>query len=144
MIIFVLSMLSIDLELAQCLIHFCVFICDMKGLFCVSPLGAPYKKILPRRNRHVDHRPDPLLPASMGLHRGRDSDCPLQLHLAAPREAQEQPGLLPRGEPLSSPPSPQAAAIWGQHALPQAPAPHCVRRGALRGWTSVLQPRRGD
>ncbi|TKS77402.1 G-protein coupled receptor 153 [Collichthys lucidus] len=73
--------------------------------------GAPYKKILPRRNRHVDQRPDPLIPSPMGLHRGHDSECPLQLHLAAPREAQEQPGLLPRGEPPSPSPTPQAATL---------------------------------
>lgn len=75
---------------------------------CVAP-GTPYKKILPRRNRHVDQRPDPLLPTPLGLHGGRDGVGPLQLQLATPREAQEQPGLLPRGEP----PAPQAPALRG-------------------------------
>nr|XP_009302537.1 probable G-protein coupled receptor 153 isoform X4 [Danio rerio] len=78
--------------------------------------GAAYKKILPRRNRHVDHRSDPVLPASLGLHRGHHRHPAIQL--AAPREASEQPGLLPRGEP----PAPQEEAIRG-HAFTQADSP---------------------
>lgn len=116
----------------------------LNHLVSVLRSGAPYKKILPRRNRHVDQRPDPHIPAPMGFYRGHDSECPLQLHLAAPREAQEQPGLLPRGEPPSPSPAPQAAALWRQHALSQAPAARRLRPRVLRGWATVLQPRRSD
>lgn len=92
------------------------FIDRLKGLVSVLLLGAPYKKILPRRNRHADQRPDPLISSPLGLYRGHNTECPLQLHLAAPREAQDQPGLLPRGEPLSSSsasasPTPQATTL---------------------------------
>lgn len=133
----------------NCALHNCWWINPTKvdrlnHLVSVLRSGAPYKKILPRRNRHVDQRPDPLISAPMGFYRGHDSECPLQLHLAAPREAQEQPGLLPRGEPPPPSPAPQAPALWGQHALPHAPAARRLRQGVLRGRAAVLQPRRSD
>ncbi|KAJ8257674.1 hypothetical protein GJAV_G00188470 [Gymnothorax javanicus] len=91
--------------------------------------GAAYKKILPRRNRHVEHRAEPPLPAPLGLHGGHHWGAPLQL--APPGEAEGQCGLLPRGGRAL----PQEEEIGGQRALPQAAS---SRGGALRGGLQVL------